>query len=68
MLPLQSPGGHILNATQSDHLAHSVKFPSIPKPTISINFSYNIYYVQCRSEYNDVDTMDINTHSDFSKT
>ena len=64
----QSPSGHILNAVQSDQLAHCVKIPRISRQTKALKFSTKFAMVQCRSGYSGVDTMNVSTHSDFSKT
>ena len=66
--PPRSPNGHILNAMQSDQLAHCVRIPRISRPTKALKYSTKFSMVQCRSGFTGVDTMDISTHSDFSKT
>ena len=68
LFPPRSPSGHILNAKQSDQLSHCVKVPRISKPTKAMKYCTKISMVQCRSGFSGVDTMNISTHSDFSKT
>ena len=64
----QSPNGYILNAQQSDQLAHLVKIPRISSQTKAMSYSTKFSMVQCRSGFSGVDTMNVTSHSDFSKT
>ena len=64
----KSPSGHILNAKQADQLSHCVKIPRISKQTKAKKYCTKFSMVQCRSGFSGVDTMNISTHSDFSKT
>ena len=64
----QSPNGHILNANQSDQLSPCVNIPRIVSSTKAMKYCTKFSMVQCQSGYNGIDTMNVSTQSDFSKT
>jgi predicted GIY-YIG superfamily endonuclease len=68
LYPPESPNDHIFNAEQSDQLAHFVKIPRITKPMQPKAYSTMFPMVQSRCGFDGVDTMELTTHSDFSKT
>ena len=63
----QSPHDHILNAEQSDQLAPCVRKHRVAKPMVASEFCTKFAMYQQRSEYAGVSTMDLTSHSDFSR-
>ena len=63
----QSPYNYILNAQQPDQLTQCVQIPRISSSINPMNYSTKFAMVQCRSGFSGVDTMNISTHSYFSK-
>ena len=64
----ESPYNHILNAKISDQLAHCVKIPRISKQMKAMKYCTKFAMVQSHSGFTGVDTMNITSRSDFSKT
>ena len=63
----KSTCGHVLNAQQSDQLAHCVKIPRTSKHTQAKAYCAKFSVAQCRSGFSGIDAMNVTTHSDFSK-
>ena len=57
-----------MNAQQSDQLDPCIKIPRISSPTNAMAYCTKFSMVQCHSGFYGVDTMNITSRSDFSKT
>ena len=64
----QSPNKHIFNSTYTDQLAHCIQIPRVTKSVKPMKYCTKFGMVQCHSGYSGTSTMNVTTHSDFSKT
>ena len=62
------PNGHNLSAEQSDQLAHVVGTPRIARPLKARYNNTSFAMTRQIGGYNGFDTMNVSTHSDWSKT
>ena len=62
------PENQVFNAYIADQLSHCVTIPRITKPMKAKKYNTTFAMVQCHSSFSGVDTMNITTKSDFSKS